>query len=141
MNRKFGVTVLPKYITKQRKALLNFLKKHSDEPLSVKMISSALENENISPSSIYRNIAMLEAEGVVKYFAKNSAGDNLYRYVKSEHCQNSLHMACRSCGKCFHMDNIQAEKLIKDIEKNSGFLIEKSETMLYGICENCKKQS
>ena len=57
MIRKLEVGQVPKYMTKQRKALLRYLSQHADETLSAKQIEAALSGEGISISAVYRNLA------------------------------------------------------------------------------------
>ena len=56
---------MPKYQTKQRTLLLDFLNQHPDELLSAKEIAENLKADNISVSSVYRNLADLEEDGMV----------------------------------------------------------------------------
>ena len=130
---------MSKYMTRQRKILLDFLSKHTDETLSARQIADALSKDGISTSAVYRNLSALEADGVVKRFAKNDLRESVYRYVGAEECKNSLHLSCKICGRSIHMDDADAEQLIKNVSKHKGFTIEKSETVLYGICEDCSK--
>ena len=50
------------YNTKQKQALLASLDKHPDELVSAKQLADELQDEKISLSSVYRNLAQLEAE-------------------------------------------------------------------------------
>ncbi|MBQ2429166.1 MAG: hypothetical protein II264_11840 [Ruminococcus sp.] len=50
---------MPKYMTKQRKALLAFLSGHADEELTAKQLETALSGEGISISAVYRNLSDL----------------------------------------------------------------------------------
>jgi len=53
---------MPKYETRQRRALLSFLSNHPDEQFSARQIASELEKDGISLSAVYRNLTDLEAE-------------------------------------------------------------------------------
>ena len=127
------------YMTKQRKILLDFLLKHTDESISASQIASALKKDGISTSAVYRNLSYLESNGDLKRITRNDFHENLYRYIGTEECKNSIHLSCKLCGKSIHMDDCDTELLIKNVSKHKGFTIEKSETVLYGICENCNK--
>ncbi len=118
---------MAKYVTRQRKTLLSYLSRHADELLSVQKIADALEAEDISRSAVYRNVAELEAEGALR---RDLGGDK---------CRGSLHLSCKQCGRTFHMDSGGAEALTKMIERSEGFALDKSDTVLYGVCAKCKK--
>lgn len=130
---------LSKYITRQRKVLLSFLSDHTDELLSAQEIAEALEDESVSLSAVYRNLTDLEAEGKVRRSSKGGAREVYYQYTDAEECKGCLHLSCKKCGRTFHMDTAGAEQLIDAVAKIEGFAIDKADTVLYGVCEVCRK--
>ena len=67
------------YSTRQRKALLAYLSRHPDELLSARQIAAALEQEKISLSAVYRNLAQLEAEEKVRRSSKTGTREVYYQ--------------------------------------------------------------
>lgn len=130
---------MSKYMTQQRKSLLDYLNRHSDEVLSVQEIAQALEQESISKSSVYRNLAELENEGAVRRKYSGAGREILYQYIGAEACRNSLHLSCRVCGRTFHMTAAGADQLLRAVAKTEGFTVDKGDTVLYGVCEDCLK--
>lgn len=130
---------MAKYVTRQRKTLLSYLSRHADELLSVQKIADALASEDVSRSAVYRNVAELEAEGALRRDLGGDAREVYYRYVGAESCKGSLHLSCKQCGRTFHMDSGGAEALTKMVERSEGFALDKSDTVLYGVCAACKK--
>jgi Fur family ferric uptake transcriptional regulator len=130
---------MPKYITKQRKILTEYLSEHPDESLSANQIAEALESK-ISKSAVYRNLADMEAEGKVRKTAQGSGREVYYQYTDNEHCRGHLHMSCKKCGKTYHMEDSIAELLVEGLSEKENFSIDKSETVLYGICGECNKE-
>lgn len=130
---------MPKYLTKQRKLLADFLSKHADESLSAAKIAEALENE-ISKSAVYRNLADMEAEGKLRRVAGSSGREAVYQYTDCEKCRGHLHMNCRRCGKTYHMEDSIAEMLAESLNEKENFSIDRSETILYGICGDCNRK-
>ncbi|MCQ2450760.1 MAG: transcriptional repressor [Clostridia bacterium] len=128
---------MPKYHTKQREILTDLFKRHPDEQLSAKDIVLLLDGGKISISAVYRNLALLEKDGVLKRFTKNGSRDVYYQYTDNEHCKNRLHLSCKKCGQTFHMNINSAVELIDTVQKTDGFILDKSETVLYGICKKC----
>lgn len=131
--------ILPKYVTKQRKILLDYLTKHTDDPLPVQEIAEALEQESISKSSVYRNLAELENEGVVRRKYRGAGRELLYQYVGAETCKGSIHLSCKQCGRTFHMTAAGADQLLRAVAETEGFAVDKGDTVLYGVCEDCRK--
>ena len=79
------------YSTRQRKALLAYLSRHPDELLSARQIAAALEQEKISLSAVYRNLAQLEAEEKVRRSSKTGTREVYYQYLAAECCKGALH--------------------------------------------------
>ena len=54
---------MAKYLTRQRKRLLEYLSAHTDEQISARQIAEDLAADQISISAVYRNISALEDKG------------------------------------------------------------------------------
>lgn len=130
---------MPKYKTRQREILLEYLEQHGDEQISAKQIVQSVDAQEISASAIYRNIAMLEREGLLKRCVHRNTKEICYRYTATDNCRNSIHLSCRICGKNIHMPSAVAEKLTSIALEKTGFEIDKGNTVLYGICKECRK--
>ena len=131
---------MPKYATRQRKALIDFLSLHADEDLSARQISQALSEEGVSLSAVYRNLSELEEEGKIRRAPKGGSRDVFYRYTDASECKRHLHLSCTQCGKTFHMPAEATDSLIGRVAESAGFQIDRSSTVLYGLCEQCQKK-
>lgn len=129
---------MTKYTTKQRRVLLDYLHRHADEQLTVRQISDALSEDEISTSAVYRNLSALEEAGQVRRLSKSGAREIFYQYAGAAHCRDCLHLSCKKCGRTYHMDAGEAEMLIQSVAKCDGFAIDKTDTVLYGVCEDCQ---
>ena len=127
------------YNTEQRAALLSFLTENPDKTFSAKEIAQALAGKNLSKSSVYRNLAELEAEQKIKRVTKAGSKESFYQFFDNSECKNHIHLSCTKCGKIFHLESKQTEKLVSEVEKADGFEISRSETTLYGTCRECSK--
>ena len=128
------------YSTRQRKVLLAYLSRHPDELLSVRQIADALADEKISLSAVYRNLAQLEAEEKVRRSSKSGTREVYYQYLDAESCKGALHMSCIKCGKTFHMADDNAVLLVKHLAQSEQFALDTADTILYGICSDCKEE-
>lgn len=129
---------MKKYATEQRKILLSFLKEHYDRQYSVEEIAEKLYGvENISISSIYRNINSMVVEGTVRRFSADGSRRFLYQYIDCDDCNKHLHLKCESCGQIFHMDEKSMENILTSVMSGSNFNIDVKKTILYGLCEDC----
>ena len=109
------------YNTRQRKVLLAYLSQHPDELLSARQIADALADKKISLSAVYRNLAQF-----------------YYQYLDAESCKGALHMSCIKCGKTFHMADGNAALLEKHLAQSEQFMLDTTDTILYGTCSDCK---
>ena len=130
---------MAKYLTRQRKRLLEYLSEHTDEQISARQIAEDLAADQISISAVYRNISALEEEGLLKRSVREGTREVIYQYIASEECKDSLHLACLICGKSIHLGEQEATQLIRGTLESTGFQIDKSETILYGVCADCRK--
>ena len=132
---------MPKYRTKQRALLLDFLRSHPDEQLSAGQIAGAVQgqDQSISVSAVYRNLAELEAEGKVRRLSRAGSREIFFQYMDASNCRNCLHLSCTKCGKTFHMHALGAAQLERDVARNDEFQIDRNETVIYGLCRDCRR--
>lgn len=130
---------MSKYVTKQRRRLLDYLQAHPDETLSAGEISEAMRDGEISASAVYRNLAELEADGKVRRLSRQGSREVFFQYMDAADCRGCLHLSCTRCGKTFHMGARGAEKLARDVEESDDFQLDRSETVLYGVCRGCRE--
>ena len=127
-------------VKQQRKALLNYLSMHADERLSAKQLEDALKSEGISISAVYRNLSELEREGKVRRVNNSGSREVFYQYTDGAHCKDCLHLSCEKCGKTYHMNSAVAQTLIENLAQSDEFTIDKANTVLYGVCGDCRKK-
>ena len=123
---RLGLWRMAKYVTKQRRQLLDYLSRHTDEQMTARQIADALTQENISLSAVYRNLSDLEADGLLKRSVREGTRDVFYQYIAAEECKDSLHLSCRVCGKSIHLGDAEAERLLYCTLKSTGFQIDKT---------------
>lgn len=136
--RKLEAEAVSKYLTRQRRLLLDYLTEHADETLSAGQIAEDLSGAEISVSAVYRNLAALEQEGRL-HRAAGSGKEQSYRYSDAEGCRGCLHLSCTCCGRTFHMDRTDAERLVDAVAEAEGFAVDRAETVLYGLCAACRE--
>ena len=127
-------------MTKQRKALLEYLSAHADEKLSARQIEADVSGAGVSMSAVYRNLSDLEKEGKVRRVNQSGSREVFYQYIDGVHCKECLHLSCEKCGKTYHMNMQGAEMLIQNLAQSDEFTIDKANTVLYGVCRDCKKE-
>ena len=96
--------------TRQKEAIIKFLKENECKHLSISDIKSVLGNE-IGLTTIYRIInALIEQGSVIKIPLSNSQG---YCYQYNSDCNkrsDHYHLMCEKCGKLIHFDSDELNK-------------------------------
>ena len=46
---------------------------------------------------------------------------------------------CEKCGKLLHIDRSEIEEMARLLEERSGFRMDNVQTVLYGVCGDCKE--
>ena len=51
-----------------------------------------------------------------------------------------MHLKCTDCGKLLHMSDEASDRLLSQVRAVSGFDLDMDRTLLFGLCEICKKK-
>lgn len=129
---------MSKYVTRQRKALLSYLRMRPDELFTAREIAEAMREESISLSAVYRNLSDLEAEGQVRRSTHGGEREIRYQFMAAESCRGCLHLCCTRCGRTFHMSGEGVAALTEAVSKSDNFALDRTETVLYGLCGACR---
>lgn len=131
---------MAKYETEQRKKLHDFFAGHPHEFFSAKEIFDSLEGEDISKSAVYRNLSEMEQDKLLRRYSKPGSRETFYQYTGKKSCQDHIHLSCKSCGRVIHLDTVDTANLVENAASHKGFMIDKQETVLYGICDSCQRR-
>ncbi len=129
------------YSTQQKKSLVHFLQKNLHTAFTVKQIKDALTGQDISTSSVYRNVLLLEEEGVLQKIPNTDNKSITYQYVDANECERIIHLLCAECNKLFHLEKDFSELIAQKAMTLQGFTIDKQKTFIHGICQSCTSQS
>ncbi|MBP3542657.1 MAG: transcriptional repressor [Lachnospiraceae bacterium] len=129
------------YRTRQREAILEFLKRSGSHHVSIEEVLEHLkaEGEKVGRTTIYRYMEKLTEEGTLrKYFIEEGVGA-CYQYVDSaQGCHEHFHLKCLKCGKLLHVECDYLNKVGEHIGEHHGFVVDNTKTVLYGVCKDCK---
>lgn len=130
------------YTTKQSQLIKEFLEKNSDRHFSSDEVYFALmsSGESIGKTTVYRQLERLCDEGKARKFMAGSNGASCYQFSDSDFCHNHYHLKCSDCGKLFHVECDFLDRLSSHIYDDHKFTVDGSKTVLYGLCESCRKE-
>ncbi len=89
---------------------------------------------NISLGTVYRNLSVLEEQGMIK---KLSAGSTYDRY--DANTEPHIHLACTKCGK---LEDLHNELALNKLMESIAMLdvdIDNFELICYHKCKDCKQ--
>ena len=126
-----------KYSTRQRAALLEYLRDNPDRCFTVKQII-AESGLDVGEATVYRSLAGFVSEGSVKKYVAGDSGGAVYQYSGEGSCESHFHLKCLSCGQLFHTECHVIDEMVKHIEEEHGFRVDAVHTTIYGICRECE---
>lgn len=126
------------YNTTQRKAVINFLSDNENKQFTIEEIVTELDKTCSAPgkSSVYRIVAALVENGIVKRFANGKRF--LYQIIRCEEHAPHIHLKCTVCGKIFHLDKNISDTLNSLIKTTANFNVSDEQTVIFGVCSECK---
>ncbi len=127
---------MPNYHTKQRRCLLDFLSGRPNEAFSARQITCALED--ISASAVYRNLALLEQQGLVRRLAKAGSREVFFQLAQEDH---RLHLSCEKCGRVYPVEGESVAALLQSLIPVRHFAVDPASSVLYGICGECQEDA
>ena len=127
------------YSTKQREAVLAFLKENNAHVTASDIIFHLKEQgETVSTATVYRTLERLEKDGVVKKMTIGDGSGACYQYVDGEGCHEHFHLKCIICGKLLHLSCEFLHNMESHIFDEHGFTVSSGRTVIYGVCAQCK---
>ena len=130
------------YKTRQRDLLLEYLRRHSGEHVTIAQIAAhcAVMGEEIGTSTIYRQVNRLVAQGIVKRYVLGGTSAACYQYVAGAGCSEHYHMKCKGCGRLVHLECDVIRQLRNHVLENHDFELDLGQTVFYGLCSTCRGQ-
>lgn len=128
------------YNTKPRAIILDILQSNKLKHLTADEILDILKDNQtpVGRATLYRYLDHLVQTGEVKKYYIGDGMSACYQYG-DEKTMNHYHLKCNICGKLFHVELYQMDRLISSIKKQNGFLVDGARTIIYGVCDECNK--
>ena len=130
---------MSKYKTEQRKILVDYFEHNNHQSLSAQEIFTALDNQDISMSAIYRNLSEMEKEGIVCKVDGDNRQTAYYQYINSKECIGAIHLKCQTCDTTLHLNHNIAQMMMGFTKEEYGFIINPCGAFLYGKCAKCSQ--
>lgn len=128
------------YNTKTRQLILTYLQDNRRHAVSAAEILIWLEQQALptSPTTVYRYLEKLAAEGRVMKYVADKGEKAVFQYVDDgAHCHEHLHLKCVQCGQIYHLDCGFMDEIRDHLMASHGFALTCSGSMLHGVCAKC----
>jgi Fe2+ or Zn2+ uptake regulation protein len=123
-------------ITASRRAICEILAADHHSHLTAGELLERVNQQlgaKVAPSTIYRTIDALEAEGLVRHLHLGAGPAVLHLAEDSTH----HHLVCESCGRTVDIDTGAFDTTIGLVAKRNHFVPETVHYALLGRCEAC----
>jgi Fur family transcriptional regulator, peroxide stress response regulator len=121
--------------SKQRRRILEVLRSTDTHP-TANWIYDQLKGEfpSLSLGTVYRNLSILQEQGMVVRMASGSTFDRFDAVVEPH-----PHFYCRDCGRVIDISQKDAKRIIQPGESTDGHLVENLKIEYHGICAACRE--
>ncbi|MCR5546791.1 MAG: transcriptional repressor [Lachnospiraceae bacterium] len=135
----------PKYKTKQRDILVEYLKSASGNHITASDVCDYFKEQGapIGQSTVYRRLESLVDEGVINKYIIDGNSPACFEYVgecASDEAHICFHCKCEKCGKLIHLHCDEVEEMQAHLYKEHKFRMDPRRTVFYGLCEECSKK-
>ncbi len=126
------------YRTKQRNEILSYIEENGSRHITAADITEHFKSRGVAigAATVYRNLDRLTADGFIR---KYTSGDNTpacYQLAAKD-CHQHHHLRCLECGALIHLNCDLLDSLGEHIKEEHGFVLDKTKTVLYGLCSRC----
>ena len=131
------------YKTKTKDLINEFILKHHDVTFTAAEISEYLKkcDSTVNVTTVYRNIDRLVEKGIlIKRKSDNEDAAQFQVVSEDSDCEHHIHLQCSECGKLFHMECDFMDEMQEHLMKDHGFFLDCRQSVLKGLCENCRKK-
>lgn len=127
------------YRTKQKHLVLACMSAHDDTYLTVDEVRDLLhaQGEDVSRATIWRTLESAVFEGAMAKVAGAERGAARYRRCRTS-AAGQGQLSCLRCGRAFPLDCSMLESFASHVEAHHEFVIDRSRTVLYGVCGSCR---
>ena len=120
--------------SKQRNRILDLLQSTKTHP-TADWIYDQIKREfpKLSLGTVYRNLSILEEQGLVKKIHYGSTFDRFEANISPHY-----HLICEECGKIEDFELSIYDEINKKAKKRTDFNIHHHKLEFFGLCNNCK---
>ncbi|MGD9154306.1 MAG: Fur family transcriptional regulator [Bacillota bacterium] len=124
-------------VTDKRRRILQVIE--ANAPLTADEIYLHIRQDcQINLSTVYRNIKTLLEMGLIRKILTSEGRAEQYE-IADHQCEHSVE--CVHCGATVNFSGCLFNQMIKTIEAQTDFQVERHNLEIYGVCPQCKGKS
>jgi Fur family transcriptional regulator, peroxide stress response regulator len=125
-------------LTQQRQLILESIRK-SCGPIDAKELYRLVskKDENISLATVYRSLSLFKLVGLID---EHRLGNSRCCYEIKQSMEHQ-HILCKCCGKVIDFESPLIMEMLKNVQNEKGFCIEKVELCIQGTCKECLQKN
>lgn len=126
------------YQTKQQEAVAAFFQAEPAGCLTAEEVYRRLSEKglDVGKTTVYRAISRLCEAGRLRRYAPHDNGEAA-QYQWNPCHDDHLHIRCTHCGALEHLSCEEVRAFCGHIASHHGFVLNESQTILYGSCRTC----
>ena len=131
------------YQTRQKRQILQCLMENAGSALTVDALTDRINAAGhcAGRTTVYRFVEKLASQGQVRKFPQDRGKSATYQYLPHpDACEKHLHLKCSRCGKFIHLDCEILRQMDSHILEEHGFRVDHAKSVLFGLCEDCRKE-
>lgn len=130
------------YQTKQRQAVLACLQSMPGRHVTAQDVFLMLRDSGIGRATVYRSLEYLVETGRIHKYVIDETSPACYEYAGDipDARPDTFHFKCTRCGRLIHLHCRELAGTQSHLLAEHGLMMDPMRTVLYGLCENCRKQ-
>jgi Fe2+ or Zn2+ uptake regulation protein len=124
-------------LTPQRRLILEAIRKSCgliDAKELFRVVSK--KDQTISLATVYRSLSLFKEVGAIDEHRMGKTGC----CYEIKHSMDHQHVMCKSCGKIVDFESPLIMEMIRVLQEEKDFVIEKVEICIKGTCRECRKK-
>lgn len=134
-------TMAKEYHSRHRTRILQYFEEQPDRRMSAAGIYGRMAEEGIKVNlaTVYRNLDRLVQDKMLIALKAPEEEEKYYQYMRPGlQCAEHLHLCCSRCGKVIHLNCGFMREIQEHLMDDHGFLLDCGESMLTGLCSECR---
>jgi len=129
-------------MTAQREIVLKVFAESGERHLGAEDVYRKLleKRYRISKATVYRTVELLSKLGFLR---RLEFGEGVYRYELATPDAETVHqhVICRNCGELLEIDEQLVKQLVKNVEKQTGYIVTDYDVKFFGLCPKCQSKN